>query len=516
MRRGKGILCTAFLLMVFGVTTMLSPLCAEAGLSKVVLDDKTFEKELDLSLWNNPDEDILIKDGKLVFPEDSKDSTRLITRTTAKISEYCDQLADMKADLELEKLPDGENFALAFGLESAESFPGDPGNVEIQFFKKNGLQVQVVAYDEDGEKTSVMKAQACMAQGNKVSVDAKVSSDSILTLKVNGRKLCEEKLPLDGEGKIGFLQTGGCKVALSNVDIAIYQYDRPENCNVEEDFEKETFNAAALTSKMVYASNQYAPSKTYIDTIDGNRVFRFENAMVSYIGSCYEYSNFDLTFDVIGLQRVDERDKDGNIVVPRSMQFAVSYGDEAADYSDNGYVNSTDILVFGDSSVLSYYTNQSVSAADKGYDYHSADCNRDFTVRVSMKDSVVTVGMKWIDEKNFTDIMKYQVSEKTPTGYVHIWTTSVVANFSIDNLKLTNTDKEPNLIEAPFESSAIEVPADYNYQKMDYTYTEQKVEKKFNPYLIIPALAVVCVGAITISWFVTRKKVKGGAKNESE
>ena len=165
---------------------------------------------------------------------------------------------------------------------------------------------------------------------------------------------------------------------------------------------------------------------------------------------------------------------------------------------------------------MSYFTNQSASASDKGYDFYSPKCDRDFSIRVSMKDSVVTVGVKWIEEKKFTDIMTYQVSERTPTGYVHIWTTSVVANLSIDNLKLINTDEEPNLIEVPFESSFIEVPEDYDYQPQEVTYMEQKKEKQFNPYLVIPVVGAVCIVVLLISCLIMRKKEKkeGGTEDE--
>lgn len=516
MKKRKKVQRIGMLLGVFLVGIIINSLHSEAGLSSVVLDDKTFEKELDTSLWNNPDEDVLIQGGSLLFPKSSTESTRLITKTTAKQNKYCEKIADVKVDVELQQIPKDGRFILAFGLGSAEALPGEAGNIEIGFSKGNGLQVQVTAYDEDGKAVSVLKPKKCNTYGNLAKVNASLSQDNVLTLTVNGTQICRKKLPCNGKGKIGFLQTGGCKVKLSNVHIAIYQYDRPENCNVKEDFEKKTMNSAVLTSKMVYPSNQWAPSRTYIDTIDGNRVFRFENAMVSYIGSCYKYSNFDLTFDVIGLQREDILNEDGKVIVPRCMQFAVSYGDEAADYDDNGYVNSTDILVFGGSSVLSYFTNQSASASDKGYDFYSPKCDRDFSIRVSMKDSVVTVGVKWIEEKKFTDIMTYQVSERTPTGYVHIWTTSVVANLSIDNLKLINTDEEPNLIEVPFESSFIEVPEDYDYQPQEVTYMEQKKEKRFNPYLVIPVVGAVCIVVLLISCLIMRKKEKkeGGTEDE--
>ena len=84
MKKRKKVQRIGMLLGVFLVGIIINSLHSEAGLSSVVLDDKTFEKELDTSLWNNPDEDVLIQGGSLLFPKSSTESTRLITKTTAK------------------------------------------------------------------------------------------------------------------------------------------------------------------------------------------------------------------------------------------------------------------------------------------------------------------------------------------------------------------------------------------------------------------------------------------------
>lgn len=499
----------SFFLMFCILMTGRYAITAEAGASNIVVDSSSFAEELDTSLWNNVNGDIQLQDGVLIFPKESTDTTSLITKTNAKCSEYHKELVSADVSMQMTRIPKKETFVLALGLGSIEALMGEPGNVEIGFTNQGGLKVSVTAYDDAGKAVVLKKAVACGTAGSKLTVKATISTKRVLDVKINGKQICNVKLPVSGEGYVGFLQTGSCEVKVSDVRIVSHKYDRPENYNIKEDFEKETINTAVLTSKMVYPNYTYAPTKTYIDEWNGNRVFRFQNAGVVYIGSTCKYSNFELTFDVLGLQREDIYDKDGNIVTPKNANFAVSYGDEAADYDGNGYLTSTDILVFGAGSVVqAYFTGKTESALEEGYPFYAADCKKDFSIRVSMIDSVVTVGVKWIEEKEFTDFMTYQVSEQTPTGYVHIWTTSTVANMAIDNLKIVNKDRNPNLMKAEYQSAKITVPGDYEYQPVEYAYMEKAEKEEFNLYLIIPAFAAICLLAIAVSIFVRKGRDK--------
>ena len=508
-RRIKNIISLLLVCMlVIGGTNALS---VEAGSSNIVIDNTSFEKELDVSLWNNPNSDIEIQNGVLVFPNESADSTSLITRTNARISEYHSELVRAEVTMQFTQLPQNEAFVLAFGLASVEAMMEEAGNVEIHFVNDGGLKVSVTAYDDNGEAVVVAEPVACGSVSSQLKVIAAISTEGVLTLSINGKQICNASLPCSGEGRVGFLQTGSCGAKVSNVRIVCHEYDRPENCDVYEDFEEEALNTNTLTAKMVYASSNYAPSGMIIEEIDGNRVLRFQNSGPSYVGSMYQYSNFELTFDVVYLQRTTEIDDEGNIIVPKSDNFAVSFGDEAADYTSYGYLTSSDMLIFeSGSSVRSMNAGNTAYMTEKGYPYYAADCDKDFSIKVSVIDSVVTVGIKWVEEETFTDIMSYQLSEKTPLGYVHIWTTALTANFAIDNLSIVNKDKDAKTIEVDYKSALITAPADYEYQPMTYEKSDEvKEEDGFNLYLLIPAVAIVCVAALGITAAV--KKKKGGA-----
>lgn len=134
---------------------------------------------------------------------------------------------------------------------------------------------------------------------------------------------------------------------------------------------------------------------------------------------------------------------------------------------------------------------------------------KNFTIRVSVIDGTVTASVKWINETNFTEILSYNLSNQTPLGYVHIWTTGANCNLSIDNLTLINKDKDAKTIDVDFKSAVYEVPEDFEYDKIGFDYREDVAEEAsstISPYYIIPTVAFVCVIAFIIVLAVTKKR----------
>lgn len=499
------------LLSVVLVGSNVFTLPVEAGSSAIVVDEESYKTELNTALWNNPDGDVVIENGTIVFSNESTDLTRLITKTTAKLNKKNKNLVNANATIQFTSLPADQTFVFALGLASVEAMMGEPGNIEIGFTNNGGVKASVKVYDMDGEAEVLVENVTCGAVGSAMTVEAVITSEKIMTVVVNGKEICNKELSVSGEGRVGFLQTGSCGAKVSGVKIASYRYDNPENINATEDFESGNFNINAWSSKMINSSYYYVPSGTEIVQMDGNYVFKFTNTGTTYIGNKYQYSNFELTFDVPYLQRQNECDEEGNIIVPKCDNFAVSFGGEVAEpVNTGGYTNATDLIIFqGSSSVTSYNTKKSASAAEAGYPYFSSDCDKGFSVKISVIDSIITVGMKWIDEETFTDVLTYQVTEETPLGYVHIWTTASVANLAIDNLKIENKDIDPVLTEVEFKDGKIEKPEDFIYKPMERIYKEADKDT-FNWYLVI--LPVVGVCAIAIATTVIVKKVKAKKK----
>lgn len=487
----------------------LNPMWVNAGSSKLIVDKSSFETELDTSLWHASDERVKAENGKLIFTEESKSTTTLIAKIIAKHTDYHDYVVKASASMNLSGISEDGTFAMGLGLGSIEATMGEPENIEIRFTRENGGKAAVVVFDKDGEAKEL--AATSVSLGSSVNVNATISAESVLNISLNGRTLCNQKIETDGEGRVGFLQTGGCAVSMSDVSIEAYSYDRPENTDIYEDFERESININELTANMVYTTGKFVPYGMEIREIDGNRAMVFENMSVSYLGSMYKYSNFEITFDVLDMQRVAETDEEGNVLVPKNDNIAISFGDEAQDYTGYGYTTSTDVVVFNNKSqIASANFGHVASAADKGIDFYASDCDRDFSIRLSMIDGTVTASVKWIDQKEFTPVLTYKVSDQTPLGYVHIWTTGSYTNFAIDNLTLLNKDQDPNLIEVDFKSAVYEVPEDFKYEKIGFVYREDAETKDtsftFSPYYLIPAAAVLCGIGFAVVTAVSKKR----------
>ena len=489
-------------------------LTVSAGSSELVVGEASYETEISSALWNNLDEDVYVKDGKLIFPDNSTETTTLITKTNAKINEKCENVVSAQATIAFNKLPKGETFTFALGLGSVESTMGEAGSVEIQFSNSGTVKAQLVVYDLDGGSEILVKNIDCGGMKKEISVQAVISKEQKMTLQINKKEVFKGEIAVTGEGRVGFLQTGNCGATVWDVEAVAYRYDNPENVNATEDFESGSFNTNVWTSQMVIPCYDYVPTGTAIEELDGSHVFKFINSGATYVGTKYQYSNFELTFDVPYIQREHVRDEDENIVVPKSENFAISIGGEAAKYSGTGYDNATDLIIFhGDSAITSWNTNQGVRAGDLGYPFLSPDCEKGFSVKLSVIDSWITVGLKWVDEKEFTDVFKYQITRETPMGYVHIWTTASVANLAIDNLKIENKDTDPVLVDVDFKDGIIEKPEDFKYEPMERIYKSAEAES-FNWYLVLVGVAGACVLISCIVLIIRASKRKGGAKSE--
>ncbi len=514
MKQRKFMKCVSLLFATILLAGSISVLPAKAGSSTFVIDNKTFEKELDVGVWNNPDGDVAVKDNALVFPKESTDSTSLITKMNAKISDKHINVIDADVTMQFVQLPKGEKFDLAFGLGSVEALSGEPGNVEVEFENNGGLKVGAVAYDDDGEKQVLVKPVACGSMGSNINIQVAITTSGVLDVKVGGKQICKKEIPVSGEGRFGFLQTGKCAAKVTKLTVQSYAYDRPENPNVVEDFEDGFMDTNALTHSVYFGTACYNPSYCGVEEVDGNKVMRFRNAEMFYFGTMYEYSNFELTFDIIGMQREDVVDEDGNIVSPKNMHFCVAFGGDSTDFTDYGFVHSPDMLIFDDASrVVGWHTGVVQDLVSKGYDYANPECDKDFSVQIKMVDSWVTVGMKWLDEEKFTEVFRYQPTTETPTGTVQIWTTAT-SNFSLDNFMIKNLDEDPNIIEVEPGIYEIEKPEDFDYKPLEYVYRPVEKEEGFNLYYVIAIVAGVCVLALILT--VVIKKVCANKKAKKE
>ena len=507
MRRGKRI---AYVLLAAALLTVsaLTPMETKAGKSELVLDGES----LVTSDWNNPEGDVVIEEGKLVFPNESTDYTRFIAKTPVKKEEKVTNLVTLAASIKFNQLPQGKSFILAFGLGSVESLPGEAGNIEVAFTNDGGIKAGVTAYSDEGTAEAIVAPKNCGVSLNKeAKVNVVITTDSKIEVTVNNQKIGSGALPVSGEGRVGFLQTGECGAVVSNVELIHYEYDRPENTNIVEDFEKGAMDTSKLTAKMLWTAVS-APMGQVVQDYNGNQVLMHINTGAAYIGTMYQYSNFEMTFDVPYLNVEKEYTEDGKLKLVDFNKLIVSLGLEKADWDSPRYDLAAEVVVLEPGTV---YSNSNREAYSTTLTKNPFEEGKPFSMQVKMVDSVITVGMKWLEEENFTTVLQYKLKGGTPTGHLHIWAPQA-ANFAIDNLKITNLDDDANVIETEYQSGKIVVPEGNAPEALERVYAKTQEKEGTSWYLLIPVTAGAGASALLITALLTRgkKKEKGATNNE--
>lgn len=490
----------------------------EAGVATSVLDSSTLENS---AYWNNVSEDVVVEGSKLIFPRESSDYTRFITKVAAKADAYFDNLLELQGKLKFTKLPAGQKFAVAFGLGGIETGMGESGNVEVVFTNENGIKIEVVAYEEDGSEVVVCeKKSAGFSLNSVVNVKAQISTEGIITVSLNGKKTCIGLLPVSGEGRVGFIQTGECGAEMDGLVVTLYKYDRPENMNVKEDFEKEAMDISGLGAKAISFLN-YRPRSMSIVDYEGNRVLKMENTSVAYVGTKYEYSNFELTFDIPYLQTKNICNDLGYISSARTEQFGISFGGDKSEWDAKGFENATDMVVFDKQKIYSRNWKDEHFAE---HEYWQDE--KPISVKLSAIDGVITVGMKYMQDKDYNTVFSYRLDGGASTGYVHLWM-HTAANMAIDNFEIKNLDDNPKLIQSEYKSGMI-TAEDAGYIPFERVYapTEdtkvpvyQELWEQYSWYLMIPVVSLLGLLAIGVTCVVMnqkRKKEQEVSLNEHE
>lgn len=524
MKRNNAIRGMAILLSIATLTSGAFSMTAHAGRRDSVINNSSFAEKLDDKIWSNPDEDIFVKNGTVVFPADSTEETRLITKGMAAKEERLNELFQASARIKLKKIPEGKKMVFAFGLQSPEAYLGNNGNVEIAFANQGGLKVTVSAYSDGGVETVLVKPMSCGSMNTNINIQAKLTIDGKLTLQVAGKTICKEMaLPVTGEGHLGFLQTGDCEAEISSVDIQICRYETPENPDVEENFDSGAMNTALLASKTVYASSYY-PQSLSVQEYKGNNVLMFERTNVGYIGTKYQYSNFEMTFDIPYMKRSNLRDENNEVVDPKAKGFLVAFGGDSVNYSGYGYTEAADYINFMTNSQISAGHGEHVVQDDNHlFLSGSVSDERGFSVKISVIDAIVKVGVKWFDEAEYTQVLTYTIKEGTPTGYIHLWSAGT-GNYAIDNIKIVNKDKKPNTITLDYTCDTFERPDDFAYEEepmvfRDVEVVEDTTDKGLGQYKMILYAGIeglIILGvSFAVGQIIKRKRQKqGGAQNE--
>lgn len=470
--------------------------------------------------WNITDSNIDKKGNSIVIPQqDATSDTKIISKTSAEVSEDVDNITSAEMNLTLTSLPTGESFVLAFGLQSIEATIGEEGNIELAFTNDGSIKAGVTAYTEDGSKTLIASKGCGVTLNKSFALKMAVTSAGILEVSINNASFANVKLPVSGEGRFGILQTGSCGAVISDLLMKCSFYERPENTDIFEDFEKGEFNSNLFVSSST--DNGVFPSGVSIEDYNGSKVLRFQNTRLAHFCTLHQYSNFEISFDIPYYSRHYTYDEYGNVTGKPCGNLAVGFGEEVSTPVGYAYTSDVDLIVLR--SDVIYSENQKSFRANLK-DMNLADLESDdgYSFKLTVVDGHYDVAVKSLKANDFKTIATSDFDTQR-SGYVNIWSTGN-GNFAVDNIKITNLDKNPNKAEISFKSSKLKYE-DYELTEKDNNNvlkTSSKsiwsgiFENKFYTLdFILICLAVLLCGAGLTVYFIKKSKKKE-AVNENE
>ncbi len=492
----KGVLfLTGLILAVVPFFGGISATIAHAGRSEQqVVTEGMYKDELSNQKWYKSN-DIKNQDGKIVF---DKSSTNADSKIVSVV--LANDLREMGIDtcingtvtVKVNEALTGE-FYVGFGLQRPYSAVKSAS--AICFYDHSGT-VGVKVENFAGENLGVVyTAQTTYAYNEEIVIDFDVFSAGSMYLKINNDVLLnhDNEKTVASVGYFGFGQSAASSVEVYNAEVRAASYDRPANSNVNETF-SDGFNAAVLYSEGG-SSGYYTPEKVVCE--DG--VLKFTNVTATgYISTKYEFSNFTMTYDIPHIQRVAQKDAEGNIITPATNWMGVSIGCPAIKTNSavavaqslffymmpvyvNGEAISFSCVLLNNYSILktaSVSGEKNFFAVENGLDGDGNE--RCVNLKVQMLDGVLQVFVKYSGEpeNRYGKIFEYNLGY-TPMGYVQIWgygddfnyvqnnmangLDSYCANFWIDNLKIENKDENGITVEAGYQSSRFPEQPDYVY-----------------------------------------------------
>lgn len=467
--------------------------------------------QLNSTDWFDAEDSTYVEDGKLILPADEMLNTRVISKILVQKDAVNQVMFDCSAKLRITQLAENDKFIFAMGLDSIEAFSQEPGNIQIEITNNGAMQLAVVAYDDDGVPTTVVAPKNIGVKlGRDFTLAVVATSDDQIKISIDGRTVCTAQIGGDLEGRIGFLLEGACGAQISACDASFTKYERPENPNIFEDFEQEIFNKNWFTTNFI-SSVRY-PAYVAVEELEGSNVLMFHNAKLTYFGTEYAYSNFELTFDVPYYLRNMVKDESGNMTAAPTAEFLVSVGDDAVDFNSFGYATSVEAIRFTKDTVHGMnHTPEKFRANYAGVGGFDPESDEGFSVLVRMVDGYLEVGVKALDAEKYTVLTKTYY-EDFRTGYIKIWSVND-ANFAIDNFKLTNLDDNGNVIDAGFEGATI-IQEDFDYKpaQLQFRPVEKEQEQAQSDWTPVIVTAAVCVVLILATILIKHCILKKGKK----
>ena len=435
------------------------------------------------------------QDNYINFSPDSDEDSTLIYRQAVQASANVEKnVVALQFSFCPKEIKGNKKFEVRFGLSRLSDNSDSPDSYAVRFSQKDGDLYYSVEYNcqPDGYEnaSTVLKVEEKLlpyAPGEDWQVKIEQDYNGFMRIYFDGELYSSVYgLPVPN-GYIGFMQSGGTTnddnyidVNLDNIKVTNRYDERPENTNIDLDFETGDMN---LNEWQISSNARYGRiGGVYV--ADG--VLHFDNVgNDSKIVTKHRYANFEMTFDIVDLRREAVIDDFGNKLYPVSSVFGIMFGIETYAATFMSMYMQSPILSFqtsidadtwekdGGTSVTLYGSdsNDPGTVLPDKYDFFDKNnAGKTINVSVSLIDSHLILKIKYSDESEWYTVYEKDFS-KSYVGYIAIWGMGAgseadqisCGQFTLDNLKITNKDSSPNLIEVPFESNRPTPPGDYVY-----------------------------------------------------
>lgn len=486
-----------------GISTVKNTkLRADAGSSKVyVVSEASITKNTISTGSFFISGDVTANNGEAVFGSDAEISSLFAKAKIRNLKEYgVSELFSMNLKLNIAEIAASGRYSVCFGLKNIREYVGSANSFDVEFTYNDGMYVGVNYYDANGNQSSVYKKQkfGALNLNKDISLSVSVTTDNKLTVKINGDAYVSNRSVNDASGYVAFYSEGANKVTLSDAEVISYRYDAPETIDYVETFEN-GYNANVFSSQS--KASPMNPSSLSVE--DGKLVFK--NTAEAYFTTRYQYSNFELTFDISDLYNEAEFNELGEPTKLISNWFGIAFGVDSIDLSAAATVPQTSWLQFEGVPIYSnppygedhtkvwenprYVTWENGNARDiqpmygangksfSLWNKHDVQGNT-VNIKFTMTDGLIELYYRIDGDEDWgTPYYTYDLGAAR-TGYVRIFTwgdTSLnpkgmayqaMANFKIDNFSIRNTDNEAakKVAETPdYKSNIRDKTPDFNY-----------------------------------------------------
>ena len=204
------------------------------------------------------------------------------------------------------------------------------------------------------------------------------------------------------------------------------------------------------------------------------------------------------------------------------QSFGIAFGLTSNAPADWYSTDSVDQIVFDRTGTVASIKMEGFQTTLESHKYW--EDFKPISVKLSVIDGDVTVGVKWVTEKEYTTVGNYKLETGSPSGYIR-FSVPDVGNASVDNLKIMNLDDKANVIETEYQSSKVSV-TDAEYEPFEKVYANTAEDKKvvsFDKkammwYLLIPEALIIgafIVGGPLVVGAYRKKKAKGEKVDEA-